>query len=239
MKDLAEDAGQGYIPPSNPEPIFENIPPPGAYKEVDIGGEIHGNTASAPEQFNPDIHAVDENGNPRRNKDGSFAKKRGRKPGGEETVVEPVPGEVMRDFNQPAPLSTIQMVQMMLGLTTILSTKYFGPEWNPTADEAKMLTDVWSRYVHYKGWDEKATPELIVTMVTIGFLMPRVTSENFKNKILRRREDAHANNRATGNGENNTGQNNSAASGNQGPESLNTRPIIERMGESVSFRTNN
>lgn len=44
-------------------------------------------TTEAPEialndpEFDPEIHAVDEDGNPRFNKDGSYAKKRGRKKG--------------------------------------------------------------------------------------------------------------------------------------------------------------
>jgi hypothetical protein len=204
-------------------------------QEVNIGEEIHTGTDPATEPvdntgFNPDIHCVDEKGNPRRTKTGKFRLKPNfARSGGTNDPGNPVDVDPMQEFSNPAPISTIQAIQMILSLGSMMAVKAFGEEWKFTDPEQQMLTDVWARYCHFRGWDMDQSPELVVIMTTLAVLLPRITSPNFL-KRFKRVNNAHTDNGSNKNGENNTGENNRQTDSGGGEGGDSVRPIIERMG---------
>jgi hypothetical protein len=206
------------------------------FKEVNIGEQIHDNTqppsaTQKAEEFNPEIHCQNADGSPRRNRDGSFRKK----PIQKGVKTEAVEAEVMPmdSFNEPPPTSTVQVVQMLVGLCALLAVKNFGDDWRLTAEEHNQLSEVYAKYMHYRGWDMENSPELVLFATTLAVLMPRIMSPNFVamlRKKFGKKNNAHPDNRADGNGQNNTGENHNAASGGNGAGSDSVRPPIERMG---------
>ena len=108
---------------------------------------------------------------------------------------------------------TMQMVCMCLDVTCVLMVNSIGPEMCPTEQERQVLTDVWARYIHYKHWDEAVSPEVAVCLVTFMYLSPRIPFIAKKWQAKKEaKKNAHIDNRSTGNGQNDTSENHSAAS---------------------------
>jgi hypothetical protein len=192
------------------------------------------NTTAEPTEFDPAYHCVDENGNPIRTKSGKFRRKPGRRTGG--TNAERRESQ-FESFTSPAPLSTIQMLTMAIDSTTLICAKFFGDEWKTEGDERAMLIDAYSRFVHYKGWDSAASPELVLIGVTLTYLMPRIMTDKFLKKLKGMgKKNAHSNSGTNGVGQNHVGQSDSTASGTVGNESDNLRsPPIDGMGGTIDL----
>lgn len=179
------------------------------------------------DQFDARFHCVDDNGNPRRNADGSFRKRPLRKG----SDPQPVQGEVVDSFNSPPRPSAIQLATIVHTVLESVTKKFIGPEWELSKDEKTVLLDCWSRYIQYKDWDNQCTPDFLVIACTAGIYMPRLMHPNFKEKVLRRRKNALTNNRATANGKNDTGKNHSVPIEEAGEGFRDTGPDIYGMGK--------
>lgn len=206
------------------EPLEAAFTDTSNFEPVDIGGNVSSSSQPNPvvtpsAQFDPAIHCTDENGHPRRNKDGSFRRRplQDKKPS---DPIKPMPDlkppEPPRSFNDPAPVGTVQMVCMCLDVVNNVMCVAVGPEMRAQPEERQLLTDVWSRYVHYKGWDETVSPEVAVFLATFMFFSPRIPYMINKIKEKRAAKHAHSNHRSTGTGQEHTGQNNSTPSGTGG-----------------------
>lgn len=191
-------------------------------------------TTAEPTEFDPAYHCVDDNGNPIRTKNGKFRRKPGRKQGG---TNEQRKESQFESFTSPAPLSTIQMLTMAIDSTTLICAKFFGDEWKTSGDERAMLIDAYSRFVHYKGWDSAASPELVLIGVTLTYLMPRIMTDKFLKKLKGMgKKNAHSNYRQNGIGENNVSESNSSSVGTSGNESHNSGPSsINGMGGTIDL----
>ena len=196
------------------------------FEPVDIGSDIGGSnvagTKSKPDRrgevFDPSIHCQDENGNPKRNKDGTFKKRPLQKP--KEIPIPPPPPPPPVDFNDAAPPGTMQMVCMCLDVTCMIMVQTIGEEMRPSPQERQLLTDVYSRYIHYKGWDQELSPEVAVVMVTFMFLSPRIPVIIKKwSQLKKGKQNAHINIGTAGNGQNDNSQDNRPASGSTGKAS--------------------
>lgn len=202
--------------PENFDPVEESE---GA---TEIGGEV----------FDPKIHCVGRDGQPRKTKNGKFRRKRQKA----EVKIE-IENQA---FGASPPLSTVQIVQMIVTNTSILASQYWGDEWKLKIDEEALLTDTYSRYVHFKGWDSALTPEAVVIGVTISVFLPRLLGPGFKNWLSKMMgsKNAYHNNRTNSNGQNNAGQNNSSAGGQGGKDGPSSGPVPrEPMGGTLGYRS--
>lgn len=100
-----------------------------------------------PEIFNPDIHAVDADGLPLKNKNGKYSKKRGRKSG----QTQQVTASIMDTDNaklQKAHAAAVAVVQSLFILGSVIG----GEEFRPIVDNEKgineplMLTQAWTEF---------------------------------------------------------------------------------------------
>lgn len=191
--------------------------------------------AAEPEVFDPAIHCTDEFGNPRKNRDGTFRKKPGRKG---EKVKEQVKASQYESFTCAAPVSTVHMVQMMLDSATMITAKFLGDEWKMSPDEKAILTDAYSRYIHYKGWDGAMSPEAFVIGVTASYLMPRLLNGGIIEKLLGMGgKNAHANTRQNGERKNNIGESHRPPNGTGGSNRDSARPPTNGMGGTIEIST--
>lgn len=140
--------------------------------------------AFASEIFDPEIHAVDEAGNPKKNQDGSYAKKRGRKKGSTNTAtnVSAIPVE-----NQPNP-AVLQMAIMATNCTILLGMAIGGDEWIPKRepsiglDERGLLHKGWSDYLATT--DMQAIPSWMGLAIALSaYSLPRVMLPKTKSRI--------------------------------------------------------
>lgn len=209
------------------EPQVETAPVETAeFKETNIGAEIHAQTQAPSEQgkaetFNPEIHCSNTDGTPKRNSDGTFRKKPLKK-----NAPKEVQGEIENNFETPAPISTVQMIEMALSVGTMMAVSQLGEEWKPTDDERKMIVDIYARYMHYKGWDLEASPEMILIGVTLGYLMPRIMTPKFMARFKKVEQNAYTGDRADGNGQIDPSKNNSKPVNFGGAGSDRIRPPV-------------
>jgi len=189
------------------------------FEPVNIGADIGGGNNTTPqskadrrgEVFDPTIHCMNEDGSPKRNKDGTFKKR--PLPKNKEIPIPPPPPPPPVDFNESAPPGTMQMVCMCLDVATVIMCNTIGPEMKPSPDERQILTDVYSRYVHYKGWDGQLSPEIAVIMVSFMFMSPRIPVIIKKWQDRKKgKQSAYVNIGSTGNGQDNVSQNHSPTS---------------------------
>lgn len=153
-----------------------------------------GNAQGTPNDgFDPSIHATDEHGNPKKNADGTFSKRRGRKPGS---------GNGKSSANPEAVVNTEASQAQALGVMTAqvqfaLCQGFIGPEWKPTPNEECSIATAWGQYYLATGRTDMP-PSMIVLAATLSYAHPRLQAENtqsklrkfinwFKVKILRRK----------------------------------------------------
>jgi hypothetical protein len=181
--------------------------------------------------FDPTIHAAGPEGKGIRTKSGKFRKKR--------LAADHQKSMAVNSFAQPAPPATFQFVQMTVDTLTMLACKYGGKDLEFSIDEKQMLSDVYSRYVHYKGWDDAATPETIVIGTT--FMIVGAKLLPFIEKYLsRKKEDKNAlpDNRQNTVREVNTSKGDSATSGKSGQNVHNSGPNpVGQMGSTIRVRS--
>jgi hypothetical protein len=189
------------------------------------------------ETFNPAIHCVGADGTPRLNKDGSFRQRPGRKVGGSSNnrgYVPPPPSDNSDKFTNPAPPTTFQVVNQTLQVVTLALSQSVGPEWKLNPEEQQTLADVYSRYVHYRGWDEVCTPESVVLLATLSILGPRILPRIMQLVQGRKRKvvtNAHPDRRPNGVGKVNPSEGNNGAS-TENEASFGARPsALEGVGQ--------
>lgn len=159
--------------------------------------------------FDPLIHSVTHDGTPSKTKSGKWRKKTGKK------TVEQKKEEVKSSqskFLEPPPATTLAMLLTTVQVASITLMNVVGKEWEFTNAEKDTLADVYARYVHYRGWDEFMTPEMVVIGVTLSVLGPRITPKIlalFATKKKKGVFNAHVNRRENPVGKNDNGESNS------------------------------
>lgn len=133
--------------------------------------------------FDPSIHRVDATGNPVKNRDGTFAKKRGRKA-----------GQTSQAKTGPIPVATMSAEQMEaenLGKATAetifaVCQGVFGSEWTPIVDNAinerHNMQTAWSQYYLATG-KRDLPPSLIVIVAMTCYAAPRFQHENTRTRF--------------------------------------------------------
>lgn len=138
-------------------------------------GDISGAHIADYAGFNPAVHAVNPDGTPRRKLDGTYARKRGRKPG-THTAQVTVP-----DKRAQCEIAAAQTCNLLINSCVIL----LGDEWKPSsAAESEGLKNAFSDYYELRGIP--ALPPEVMLLIAIGsYAAPRLTQENTVNKIKR------------------------------------------------------
>ena len=135
--------------------------------------------------FDPEIHATDDEGKPKINKDGTFRKKRQSKksklsmPGDE-------PGSVSIKVGH-------QMAESIFNFGQLIG----GEEWAPIrnekygVDERQQMRDAWANYAAEKSWHD-FPPGVAVTMVTMAYVIPRLSMPKTKTRLQTAKEWVYA-----------------------------------------------
>lgn len=162
--------------------------------------EITGMHGDAMAGFDPAIHALDADGNPRKKKDGSFASKRGRKPGQREAAqrentrpnstgklppkTAPDSGTIPGDISSAPDVDYKAIAQAAVGTTLGIAVMTFGDEWRPK-DKAEYsgLCDATESYFKAKGVQDLPPGWLLLATVT-AYSLPRLTAPTTKSRIM-------------------------------------------------------
>lgn len=143
------------------------------------GGSVFVSEGNA-EIFDPSIHAVDAAGNPKRNKDGSLAKKRGRKSGSS--------GPLQSTIRVDTTVAAQELQYKNAAAVTVQSLVILGyciggvDEWKPENDELIAMQLAWTEYYKAKGITDMP-PWIGVAIATGGYAMPRFSKPKTKERL--------------------------------------------------------
>jgi hypothetical protein len=151
------------------------LAPESIHQQID---ELAKPAISALDGFNPAIHAVDENGMPKKKPNGEYALKRGRKPG--QTARAPIPkNDVAITLPNPAKAAAIESASILI----FGGVAIFGDEWNPKSPaEQKGLEDAFERYYVAKGVTE-FPPTVALLLAVAAYSVPRLAAPATKSKV--------------------------------------------------------
>ena len=173
--------------PGSGEPASFQPDPGGAASSEPVGGGLQGSSVVSDivhltaglereyEGFDPTIHAVGPDGKPRLRRDGSLAKKRGRKAGGSQA---PIQSTVTVDPANPlagqAQISNDQAAKMLCGMAVAGFQLLLGPEWDvENQGEAKALIDGTRAYLEATGGMDMS-PSVGLLFTWGGYSLPRL-----------------------------------------------------------------
>jgi hypothetical protein len=158
-----------------------------AQSVTDLGAHVE-QAAKTWEGFDPKVHAVDADGNPKKKSDGSWAMKRGRKPGSSNSAA-PVTGD-----NPPlsAPkaraagtVTNKAAARAMVATGVGLMCHIVGPEWE-ARDQSEFdgLADSVKDYFDARGQVQMG-PETMLAITLLGYAVPRTEHPNTREKFGR------------------------------------------------------
>ena len=126
------------------------------------------------EIFNPEIHAVGGDGQPRRNQDGSLRRKRGKR-----GVTVP-PGEPLGPTG-PTP-GCREAAKVTVSTFIVLGQVTFGDEWKAMPEEVEMMVAAWTDYFMSQGVDS-FPPWVGVAMAMGAYAGPRCVKPKTAGKL--------------------------------------------------------
>jgi hypothetical protein len=135
-------------------------------------------------EFDPAIHSVGKDGQPRRNKDGSFRRRKGAGRFGE--VAAGTEGNRANNVG-PDP-GAREAARFAVGFIEMVGRTFFGDEWLPVIDpvkgvnEREMMTLAWTEFFEHYGIIE-IPPWVGVIIVTGSYALPRLNKPNTAEKI--------------------------------------------------------
>jgi len=124
------------------------------------------------EVFDPQIHAVGPDGEPRRNKDGSYRRRKGFR----SVAVQPSP-----IVTGPTP-GCREAAKVTVNTIVILGQITFGDEWKPLEVEVDMMVQAWTDYFNSQGLTA-FPPWLGVCMATGAYALPRLGKPKTRSKL--------------------------------------------------------
>jgi len=142
-------------------------------------------SATSIDGFNPAIHAVGPDGQPKRRGDGSYAMKRGRKPGQKAaTIIQPGAGMVAPTDATRETISNDEAARQVCNVVVGGAVALIGAEWQPIDKaEADGLRLGVKNYFDAKG-QINLPPEIGLAMAVLAYSLPRFQHENTKSKAL-------------------------------------------------------
>lgn len=143
-----------------------------------------------PGTFNPEIHEVDEHGNPVKNANGTYRKRRGRPKGSTNRQRETsntssggIPNTDQAKI-QAAYAAGVTTVQMLFILGRTFGGDEFLPILDPEKgiDEGKMMTDAWTQYYLVSGV-ETLPPWVGVAVATSAYFLTRAAMPKTQKRL--------------------------------------------------------
>lgn len=129
--------------------------------------------AEAYEGFDEAVHSTGKDGKPRYNKDGTYARKRGRKAG---ATAPPT------DNPSPSVVSTEEAAVQSANLLFNLSVFVGGDDWSPSKDEAICVKTGFKNYYDARGI-VNIPPELGLVIALGMYALPRLNKPTTREKI--------------------------------------------------------
>lgn len=141
-------------------------------------GAASGAPSPGKDVFNPEFHATDKDGNPIKNKDGSYRFKNGRKKGFS-------PQKSVLNAPQPTPVVDMQSrhaANVVSGLFEQTTIKLIGEEWRLSDDERRSNVQAWEdTFNHYGG--VKLSPPQALMLNQGAIILTRVAMPKTKSKL--------------------------------------------------------
>jgi len=159
-----------------------------AQREADEVAQHQQKTDKRGDTFNPDVHAVDDDGSPKLTAAGNFAKRRGRKLGQTSNVsVVSSPGQPKQVSSQQEQMTAQAAVsgRSAAGLLFTLGCVIGGEEWQPMVDKATglderaMLEKAFADYFLSTGKTD-IPPGWALTIAVGAYAAPRFTAPKTK-----------------------------------------------------------
>lgn len=137
--------------------------------------------------FDPDIHATNPDGTPSQREDGTYRKKRGRKPGSrapQGAAAVPVTPPQASAPKKPTVKPDV-LARQFLNMGVGFAVQTIGPEWDfESKDEADAMVNATAAYIEAKG-GVSVSPEVMLLLVYGGYVLHRLKSENTQSKLSR------------------------------------------------------
>lgn len=130
-----------------------------------------------PETFDPSIHCVDANGNPKLTKAGKFRRKRGK--AGATAMPNPNQVDPMRMQNASA------AAQVAVAATFLAGQIAFGPEGQPMENEAETMQTAYQQFFYLSEKPITIQPWVLVAMVSSTYIAKRMAMEEPRNRVMR------------------------------------------------------
>lgn len=179
---IATDNGLETVTESDPlPPPSEKVefpqpdsPPPSERQDFGFRSVVNP-TAKPDEIFNPSIHAVDADGNPRKKLDGTFAKKRGRQAGYSANAGNPeTSAEDLMLW-----IEAKKHTQIVVGTGMAI----FGLEWEATEGERIVMETAFHNYFESVGIVRMPPWIELGTAIGLGYVAPRIHLESTQQKM--------------------------------------------------------
>jgi hypothetical protein len=183
MLDGAQTGDEGHDTPTGNDSQGGNGGAGGDSSQLSLDG-IAATHAQAHEGFDPDVHAVNEDGTPKKKADGSFAKKRGRKSGAAASALPPKAVSPLASVGEPVKISADEAARQSANLVINAAVWTLGAEVGQPRDkaEAEGLKLSFKNYFEARGVPN-IPPEIGLFIAVGSYIGPRLYSEVGKTKM--------------------------------------------------------
>lgn len=130
-----------------------------------------------PETFDPSIHCVDANGQPKLTKAGKFRRKRGK--AGATAMPDPNHIDPMRMQNAK------QAAQVSVAATFLAGQMAFGPDGAPMEDEQNQMQLAYEQFFYLSEKPIQIQPWVLVAMVSTNYIAKRMAMEVPRNRVMK------------------------------------------------------
>lgn len=137
--------------------------------------------------FDPAVHAANPDGTPKLRGDGSFAKKRGRKPGAGSvnSPVQPGAGIIAQTPDSRGTITNEEAARQVCNAMVGVAVAVIGPEWAPVDKaEAKGLETAFKNYFDAKG-QINLPPEIGLALAVGAYGLSRMGHESTQTFVAR------------------------------------------------------
>lgn len=175
------------------KPLAETMPEPTAPAPEELFPDLNTGLENAPENiappappdndkvFNPDIHATNPDGSPRKNKDGTFSRKRGRKSG----VTNKAEGVTFSEAQNATGVADEydHAAALYFDTGSGVAVSLLSEEWNPdNPDERAGMVRAIAAYLRAKG-SVDISPGQALTFALIAYAGKRLSRPTTKERL--------------------------------------------------------
>lgn len=131
------------------------------------------------EVFDPTIHCVDENGQPKRTKAGKYRRKRGKASAySHAQTADPMAIDPNRMANAKA------AAQVSVAATFVAGQIIFGPEGQPLEGEPQQMLQAYEQFYYLSEKPINVPPWMLIAMVTSSYIAKRMAMEVPRSRVM-------------------------------------------------------